>query len=171
MRDDAGAVRVGDTICRSQVEDFLYREAELLDDWRLDEWLELLTDDARYLVPSLDVPPDGNPTATLYLIADDSTRIRSRVKQLMGKSARAEQPRSRTRRIISNVRIVDETEASLRVTANFLVHRCRLKKVDTFIGKYEYHLLLDRGRLKIGERKAILDLDALQPHGVLSIIL
>lgn len=171
MSNAAASVRAGGTISRSQIEDFLYREAELLDDWRLDEWLELLTDDARYLVPSLDLLPDDDPAATLYLIADDSTRIRSRVKQLMGKSARAEQPRSRTRRIISNVRIVDETEASVRVTANFLVHRSRIRKVDTFIGKYEYRLLRDGGHLKIEERKAILDLDALQPHGVLSIIL
>lgn len=156
---------------RSDVEDFLYREAELLDEWRLDEWLDLLTENARYLVPALDVSPGADPGQALYLIADDSSRLRSRVKQLLGTTARAEQPPSRTRRIVANVRIVDRDSHTIRVTANFVVHRARMKKVDTYIGKYEYHLLVDKGRLKIQERKATLDLDSLQPHGVLSIIL
>src|SRR6202011_4365383 len=41
---------------RQEVEDFLYREAALLDEWRLEEWLEMLTDDAIYQVPSTDTP-------------------------------------------------------------------------------------------------------------------
>ena len=79
---------------RQEVEDFLYREAALLDEWRLDEWLEMLTDDAIYQVPSTDAP-EGDARNTLYIIADDALRIRSRVKQLLGKSAWAENPHSR----------------------------------------------------------------------------
>src|SRR5712692_5996266 len=76
---------------RSEVEDLLYREAALLDEWRLDEWLELLTDDAIYQIPSTDAP-EGDARNTLYIIDDDALRIRSRVKQLLGKSAWAENP-------------------------------------------------------------------------------
>lgn len=159
------------SISRIEVEDFLYEEAALLDEWRLEEWLELLTPDAHCLVPSLDIPGDADPGMVLYLVADDRERIRSRVKQLLGKFARAERPRSRTRRMIGNVQIVARDAAGLRVKANFMVHRARLEKVDTFVGKYEYRLLLHEGRLKIDERKAILDLDSLRPHGALSIIL
>ncbi len=72
-------------ISREQIEDFLYYEAALLDEWRLDKWLELLTDDASYYVPSTDTP-DGDHRTTLFLIADDAVRLRSRVKQLLGKS-------------------------------------------------------------------------------------
>ena len=43
-------------ISRADVEDFLFAEAELLDEWRLPEWLELFTEDAIYYVPSTDVP-------------------------------------------------------------------------------------------------------------------
>jgi len=57
--------------------------------WRLEEWLELLTDDAVYQVPPTDVP-EGDSRNTLFIIADDAVRIRSRVKQLLGKSAWAE---------------------------------------------------------------------------------
>jgi p-cumate 2,3-dioxygenase subunit beta len=69
---------------RQEVEDLLYREAALLDEWRLEEWLELLTDDAVYQVPSTDAP-EGDARNTLYIIADDALRIRSRVKQLLGR--------------------------------------------------------------------------------------
>src|SRR5258708_288736 len=58
-----------DNLSRSEAEDFLYREAALLDSWRLMEWAELFTDDGEYLVPSTD-EPDGDPASTLFLIYD-----------------------------------------------------------------------------------------------------
>ena len=81
---------------RIEVEDLLYQEAALLDEWRLEEWLEMLTADAIYQVPPTDVP-EGDSRNTLFIIADDAVRISSRVKQLLGKAAWAENPRSRTR--------------------------------------------------------------------------
>src|ERR671924_2208437 len=113
------AVQQGHTITRQAVEDFLYEEAALLDEWRLDEWLALLTEDAVYEVPSTDTP-GGDPRTTLSLIADDRTRIRSRVEQLLGKSAWAENPPSRTRRMISNVRVLQADAEAIHVTANFV---------------------------------------------------
>ena len=86
----------------SQVEDFLYGEAALLDAWRLDDWLELLTADAVYRVPSND-RPCADPKDTLFIIADDINRIRARVTRLKDKNAHAEYPPSRTRRMISLV--------------------------------------------------------------------
>lgn len=158
------------TLTRADIEDFLYDEAALLDEWRLQEWLALLTEDATYEVPSTDVP-DGNPQDTLFIIADNADRIRMRVEQLLGKSAWAENPRSRTRRLISNVRIREVDGETIRVTANFVVYRMRSGHTDTYIGRYEYTLTHRDSRLKIQHRKAILDLEALQPHGKVSIIL
>ena len=163
------AVQQVETITRQTIEDFLYEEAALLDEWRLEEWLELLTEDATYEVPSTDTP-DGDPKTTLSIIADDITRIRSRVKQLLGKSAWAENPPSRTRRLISNVRIRGVEGESILVTANFAVYRMRFEHIDTYVGRYEYTLVQRDGRLKIRTRKAILDLEALRPHGKVSII-
>ena len=164
------AIQQLETITRQTIEDFLYAEAALLDEWRLDEWLELLTEDATYEVPSTDTP-DGDPQTTLSIIADDITRIRSRVKQLLGKSAWAENPPSRTRRMISNVRIRNAEGESISVTANFVVYRMRFEQMDTYVGRYEYTLVQREGGLKIRARKAILDLEALRPHGKVSIIL
>jgi len=164
------AAQLGPTITREQIEDFLYAEAALLDEWRLQEWLELLTEDVTYSVPATDVP-ERDAKSTLFLIADDALRIRSRVRQLLGKSAWAENPRSRTRRLISNVRIRETHGDTIRVTANFIVYRMRMDQMDTYVGRYEYTLVQQGGQLKIRERKAILDLEALRPQGKVSIIL
>ena len=155
---------------RAQIEEFLYDEAALLDEWRLREWLALLTEDATYEVPATDVP-DGDPKDSLFLVADNADRIRMRVDQLLGKSAWAENPPSRTRRLINNVRIREVDGDTIRVTANFAVYRMRSGHVDTYVGRYEYTLVERNGALKIRHRKAILDLEALQPHGKVSIIL
>jgi p-cumate 2,3-dioxygenase beta subunit len=155
---------------RQEVEDLLYKEAALLDEWRLDEWLDLLTADATYEIPPTDVP-EGDSRNTLFIIADDAVRIRSRVKQLLGKSAWSENPRSRTRRMISNVRVVAAEGETIFVTANFAVHRMRYESVDTYIGHYNYKLIRDGELLKIRERRVILDNEALRPHGKISFIL
>lgn len=155
---------------RQFVEDLLYKEAALLDEWRLEEWLELLTEDAIYEIPPTDVP-EGDSRNTLFIIADDAVRIRSRVKQLLGKSAWAENPHSRTRRLITNVRVLGADGANILVTANFAVHRMRYESVDTYIGHYDYKLVRSGSDLKIRERRAILDNEALRPHGKISFIM
>jgi p-cumate 2,3-dioxygenase beta subunit len=158
------------TITRQQIEDFLYEEAALLDEWRLEEWLQLMTDDASYYIPATDLP-EGDHRNTLFIVSDDIVRLRSRVKQLLGRFAHAETPHSRTRRLIGNVRIRSVEGDTLRVTANFLVSRTRMEQVDTYVGRYEYTLVRKNGALKIRERRAILDLDSLRPQGKVSIIL
>ena len=118
----------GDRELRADVERFLFDEAELLDSWRLDEWVGLFTEDAVNHVPALD-DPDRDPAQSVFLVADDLTRIRSRVRQLSGGTAWAENPRSQTRRFITNVRITAADGATVTATANFLVHRCRMERI------------------------------------------
>ncbi len=145
------------TVTRQQVEDFLYEEAALLDAWRLDDWLKLLTDDAVYNVPSND-SPNSDSRDTLFIIADDIRRIRARVTRLKDKSAHAEYPPSRTRRMISNVRIASRDGATLKIEANFSVHRFRRNEgIRNFVGHYRYELRSVGGHLKIARREAIID--------------
>lgn len=156
-------------IRRAEVEDFLYHEAALLDSWRLDEWLELLAGDATYRVPSND-RPHSDPKSALFMIADDIRRIRARVTRLNDPHAHAEWPRSRTRRAISNVRIVGRDP--LRVEANFIIHRFRANDdVRQYVGQYRYTLEKRDGRLKIKAREAILDAMELASLGTVSFIL
>jgi p-cumate 2,3-dioxygenase beta subunit len=165
-----GGMTSADPQTRYEVEELFFKEAALLDEWRLEEWLELLTEDATYHVPPTD-SRDGDARTTLFIIADDALRIRSRVKQLLGKSAWAENPHSRTRRMISNVRVLEGDGENIRATANFVVYRMRYELMDTYVGRYEYKLVRRSNELKIQERKVILDLEALRPHGKISFIL
>jgi p-cumate 2,3-dioxygenase subunit beta len=65
-------------VSRADIEDFLFHEADLLDSWRLDEWLDLLTEDAACYVPPND-KSDAHHRSTLFTIADDAARLRARV--------------------------------------------------------------------------------------------
>lgn len=158
-------------ITRAEVEDFLYYEAELLDQWELEKWLELLTDDAAYYVPPNDVPY-GSHTDTLFLVADDIHRIKSRVKRLLSKNAHAENPKSRTKRMIHNVRIVSQDGDTVHVKANFVVYRFRRNSPDReYVGTYYLQLKLADGGLKIKERRTVLDAEELASLYNISFIL
>ena len=154
---------------RETVEEFRYREAALLDAWRLDEWLALFTADGRYLVPTTDLA-DGDPRKDLVFIDDDMVRLRARVERLKSRHGHREYPSSRTRHFISNIRIKVE-ENAIVVTSSFIVYRFRMGESSPYIGSYEHRLKRVDGELRIQHRKAVLDLEALSEHGAVSIIL
>ena len=158
------------TPTREQIEDFLYAEADLLDNWQLNEWLALFDRErGGYYIPSTD-SPDSDPDRALFLIADDMKKLRSRVDQLLSGATWAENPKSRTRHMVNNVRILGMENDALRVKANFVVYRMRFEKIDPYIGTYHYKLIPNGGTFIILERKVILDLEALRPHGKVSFI-
>ena len=151
---------------RHEVEEFLYDEAELLDERRFREWLELFTDDARYWMPvrgnRLQVPGevagelsgrDGN-----FYFDDTKAALRIRVERLYTGAAWAEIPPSRTRHLISNVRIKRESGSEIEVHSNFLVYRTRLEHDrDLFVGTRADLLRRVNGRWKIAARTIVLD--------------
>jgi len=158
-------------VSRAEVEDLLYHEAELLDGWRLDEWLALLTDDAAYYVPPND-KPDADHRYTLFTIADDIVRLRERVIRLKDPNCHAEYPPSRTRRLISNVRVTGSESDAILITANFIVYRYRRNEpARVFVGHYRHRLRRVGGALKFAERRAILDAEELGELGSVSFIL
>jgi p-cumate 2,3-dioxygenase subunit beta len=156
---------------RAEVEDFLYAEAALLDEWRLEDWLRLLTDDAHYLVPPND-KPDASPADTLFTLADDIVRIRERVKRLLSPDCHAEYPHSRTRRMITNVRILTREGDLLTVAANFVCYRFRrFERLREYAGAYR-HVLKREGRsFLIKERRVVIDAHELGSLGSVSFIL
>ena len=82
-----------EALTRVQAEDFLILEASLLNEWRLEEWRALFTEECRYLVPNTSGDPYAPPESSLYLIADDGHHLTERVKRLGKKTAHAEYPR------------------------------------------------------------------------------
>ncbi len=169
-RDDSLDEKLAALLLEREVENFIVREAALLDEWRLDDWLALFTADARYMVPATDMPT-ADPKKSLALINDDMARLRGRVERLKSRHAHREFPWSRTRRFITNVTIKDIIGKEIVVNASFLVYRIRSGQIDPLIGSYVYTLRRVDGAFKIAARKAVLDLEALRPHGTLSIIL
>jgi len=160
-----------DVALRARIEDFLFAEAALLDEWRLDDWLALLTAEARYEVPSTD-RPGGRPDTALMLISDTRAMLASRVRRLNSRKAHREFPWSRTRRIVGNVRILGtRPDGDLDVTANFAVYRTRHAATHCYVGRYLYRLSPVPDGFRISHRRAELDQETLDEHGTLSIIL
>jgi p-cumate 2,3-dioxygenase beta subunit len=153
-----------------EVERFLYREAMLLDEWRLQEWLALFSPQARYIVPSTD-HPQGNPPEHPALIDDDFNRLQGRVTRLLSRRAHREYPSSRTRHLVSNILITDSNATDLSVSAAFVVYRLRNRDVTQYIGRYLYVFQRDGSNLKICLKRVELDLEGLWEQGTVSILL
>jgi p-cumate 2,3-dioxygenase beta subunit len=158
-------------LLRLAVEHFLFEEAAHLDNWHLDDWLTLFTEDARYVVPTTDLP-SGDPKHDVMFIDDDTARLRGRVTRLKSRFAHREYPWSRTRRLITNVRLTRIESHEIDVEASFAVYRARAEAIAPYVGIYRYTLLRqDDGAFRIRHRRAELDLERLSDHGAVSIIL
>lgn len=162
-----------DQIKRAEAEDFLYHEAELLDDWRLLEWKDLYTDDSRYEVTSTDCgdPVSADPATSLFLLADRKNRIDARAARLMKRSAHCEYPHSKTRHLYTNVRIVGSEAGETRVRANFLVFRTGNDRTTQFMGEMYYGLVRGEAGIRIRSKRLVLDLNSLNDAGQMTIIL
>lgn len=167
-----GGVNIDEALLlRLRVEDFLWEEADLIDQWRLDEWLELFTNDAHYYVPPSDVDGDtANPDTALFYIMDDRNRMQERVIRLKKVGAHSEQPRSKVRHMISNVRVRRE-DNFIHARSSFAVWRSKDITSDVFVGHYLHELVEQDGNLKIAKKTCVLDMEALRPHARISIIL
>ena len=155
---------------RAQLEDFLYLEAALLDHWQLDEWLALFVAGARYFIPPAGADDDADPSTTLFYVADDYHRLCERVKRLKKRTAHAEFPHSRCRRMVSNVRLLGGDAARFNVTSNFVTWRSKLGVTTTFFGHHLYVMTRTDEGLRIVAKKTFLDQDDIRDQGKVSII-
>ena len=151
---------------RRQIEDFYYLEAELLDERKLHEWFNLLTDDVRYWMPlrhntmerPSDVVEELSKPGEGYYFDDDIKSLKIRVERAYSKVAWAEVPPSRTRHLITNVRIKKDDGNEIEVHSNFLVYRTRMETdKDIFVGARQDILRRSDGSFKIARRTIILD--------------
>lgn len=154
-----------------EVEQFLFEEAWLLDERRFDAWLALFTDDARYWMPTrrtvaksrvnaeTTVAEELVPEGQLGWFDDTKLTLLARVLRLRGGVAWAEDPPSRTRRIISNVHVEPGGgEGEIRVRSYFLLHRTRHQtRRETFVGCRHDVLRRTPDGLRIARREIVLD--------------
>ncbi len=163
LADDASGLR-------ARIEDFLYLEADLLDDWKIEEWFALFAEGATYEVPPTGEDGESDPATSLFYIADDYVRLRERVVRLTKKEAHSEFPRSQQRHMISNVRITGLAGGVADVTCNFVTYRAKRGVVDTYYGKHVYRIDCGIDPFKIKAKRSILGMDMLYP-GKLTIII
>jgi p-cumate 2,3-dioxygenase beta subunit len=157
---------------REEIEDLLYLEAALLDRWDLTSWDALFAEDGRYEIApnTMENQETLSPDTVLFLVADDRARITQRTIRLMKKSAHAEYPHSRTRHVVSNVRIFREGEEFTTHSVS-VVYRNRHGEVMTYMGEAYHRLRRVKGMMRIVSKRVCLDLETLKPQGNLSIIL
>jgi len=172
----SGVVVAGRVVTRGEVEDFLYAEADILDAWSYDEWLALFEPGGRYEIPTTDYRPGWSLHETGSFVDDDYDLLQARVKRLKSRKAHAENPHSRTHRLVSNVRVFaadpdsGETD-TVRVSASFVVHRARDGHFDTYVGRYDHRLVVTADGLRFRLRRSILGHESLTAGARLSFIL
>ncbi len=157
-------------LTRAEVEDFLYLEAELLDDWALDSWLAMYTEDARYVIPCTG-DRAGDPSSSLVLVDDDRTRMLARVQRLNSRKAHREYPHSNLRHLLTNVRLGELRSDELSVNSSFMVWRFRNGRETSYVGRYRHRLVLSGGELRIRFKRVELDLTTLRPASDVAVIL
>ena len=156
-------------LVRQEIEEFLYAEAELLDERRYEEWLDLFTDDARYFMPMRRNVPADEPEREFTREGTDvnwfdegKDTLTRRVKQILTGIHWAEEPPSRICHIVSNVQIVRATLDEVEARSRFIVYRNRVQtETDFLVGKREDLLRRTDGGLKIARRKIVLDQNVL----------
>jgi 3-phenylpropionate/cinnamic acid dioxygenase small subunit len=161
-------------LTRTAAEDFLFHESRLLDERRLEEWLELFTSDGIYWIP---LDENADPEREPSILYDDSMQRAQRVYQILHQPHHAQRPPSQTVHFISNVEVTPEDNASALVRCNTLVHELRPGDPQQFglgihralAGRCEYRLRYQEA-WRIALKKVLL-IDHSQPIFNLTFIL
>jgi 3-phenylpropionate/cinnamic acid dioxygenase small subunit len=152
-----------------EVQRWLYDEAALLDERRYHDWLDLLAEDIHYWAPlkrtvllaDAERYEIGLPGEQAYF-DDDKDMLRQRIAKLDTGYSWSEDPPSRTRHMVNNVRImaVQETESGLEIELDvyFFCYRSRLDNdVDLWVGKRADTLRREGEALRLAKRHIFLD--------------
>src|SRR6202158_3823780 len=141
-------------LSRSEAEDLLYRAARLSADDCYQEWLAMLDENATYWIPSNGEGID--PNREISLVFDDRHRLTDRIGRLESGLAHAQNPPSKTKRLVSNVQIENVTENAATFSSGFILYELRRGKERIFAGRYEHRLHLIDGTWKIASKKVVL---------------
>ena len=166
--------RIDHLLLKDEIEQFLYQEAELLDERHFEEWLDLLTEDIRYWMPmrrnvkfgELDREFTREGQDINWFDEGKDTLVR-RVNQILTGVHWAEEPLSRICHSVSNVQVLKATPSvsqatEVNVKCRFMIYRNRVQtETDFLVGKREEVLRNVNGQWKIAQRKIILDQNVL----------
>ena len=147
-----------------EVEQFYYDEAALLDERRFNDWIELFTDDTHYWMPirrtrtANEVDKEFTAPGSMAFFDDGKGALEARVRKLYTGYAWSEDPPSRTRHFITNIRVLEDDGEQLTVEANFHLYRTRLaSEEDSWMGRRRDVLRRADGSFRIADRKIFLE--------------
>lgn len=154
------------------IQQFYFKEADLLDERRFDQWLELLHEDIEYRMPLARnmrrdaIKQEFTAPGEIAWFDEGIATLRQRVAQIATGIHWAEEPASRISHLVTNVRIleVEEGESGMQVKtrSRFLVYQNRLQgEVSLFVGKREDTLVRDGDDWKVRKREILLDQNVL----------
>jgi 3-phenylpropionate/cinnamic acid dioxygenase small subunit len=148
-------VSVASNYCLLQdITQFLYREARLQDDHQYAEWESLWTDDGIYWIPA---NGEGNdPENEMSIVYDNRSRIALRIAQFLTGKRLSQSPKSRLRRIVSNIEILSEVGTEVRVTSNALVFESSLRGDTMWASRNEFLLRQSPEGWRMALKKVIL---------------
>lgn len=155
---------------RARIEHFYVQEANMLDDRQFDEWLDLLADDIHYWMPLRSYRRVGAASATMSpehefskpqeisLFDEVKASLTIRVKRLKTGKAWAEEPASRTRRLVSNFSPTLLADGQFRVLSNFALFLGRAGgEPTTYYGRRDDVLRDTEDGLRLSRRHILLD--------------
>ncbi|MFJ7509469.1 aromatic-ring-hydroxylating dioxygenase subunit beta [Peribacillus simplex] len=150
-------------LLKCEFEQWLYDEAQLLDDIEFDDWFDLMHPSLRYQMP-VRVNKEGverpDYSTDMFTFNDDIELLRLRVDRLKTDYAWAEIPPSRTRRFVSNVRVKEYVEGEKAVVKSYLlIYRSRSTDIqhDLISGERNDEFIFEEGKWKLSKRIFIVD--------------
>jgi biphenyl 2,3-dioxygenase subunit beta len=151
-------------VLQHEVEQFLYEEAAVLDERRFHEWFDLLADELDYWMPvrstvsRADKDKEFAKRGESAFFDEDKGLIAERIRKLETPYSWSEDPPSRTRRMLSNIRIRRLSAETVEASCNFLIYRSRFSSEENvFAGRREDTLRRVNGGWKIARRHIFLD--------------
>lgn len=141
---------------------FLNGEAAVLDGRRLTDWLRLLTEDIEYKMPvrvTRERHAESDFSSKAFHFDEDRDTLETRVERFQTEHAWAEDPPSRTRRLVTNVVVDDVSEDEMDVVDYFLVYKARgdTTDYDLLVGEREDTLRVVDGQLRLARRWIYVD--------------
>jgi 3-phenylpropionate/cinnamic acid dioxygenase small subunit len=136
---------------RSEIEQFLFREAWLLDHGRLDEWLALFTDDATYWIPLQ--ASQTQPLTTSSIVYDDRRLLEVRVRQFQHPRAHARVPAPRTVHQIGNVQVLEAGDRDVRAGSTLILVEYRRERQRVWGAQVEHRLRRTADGLRIAAKR------------------
>jgi len=160
---------------KQEVEEFLYYEADLLDQRRFAEWLDLLADDLVYFMPirrnvkfgQHEERENTRQGEGISWFDEDKWTLGKRVEQILTGAHYAEEPLSRVTHMVSNVRLLDvqpsaESPREITVGCRFLIYQNRVEYENyTFVGRRTDVLRRNGDSWLIARRELILEQNVL----------